>query len=292
MDRKEALQILGLTEYADRQRIDDAYFLNLKNYASGNQSIHKITGEPIPREELDLAYQTLTPPDESWESGFDNKREKVKRFFHYHWWKVALGAVLMVLFVHSGYQVAMNVQNRNFYIAFVGEHFLQLEADFLENLIEEQDLRVDGIRRISAHVHREADAVHVADDPMFIGRGSLDVLSMEDRINAGSFQVVIADERFFERAATRGVFANLADYEDRRRNAGEREIPEELRRYAIVEAHSPQPQLYGVEITESGMFGAECIEHMVGIAAIGRNATEKQVEQAEIIIDALLRAME
>jgi hypothetical protein len=284
MDRKRALEIMGLHEDASKEVIVKRYNVLFKKLRQQNAENLGYT-----RDELDEAYRVLMGieyRDPEAERRKQLRRQhpnpvlkalgidydKLSNFLYYNAWKIIVG-ILAVIFV---VWIITSITNRvepDFKVIVAGNIYVG-DIDAFEESLKE----VAGVQEPQAQYIPISDGMDPSLEPVYEEK-----LAVE--ITAGENDVFILDMNLYDRLARFGVFVPLDDMLD---ELGPAQYDERL----VVAAESDDgeeqtPRQYGVDVTKSSILKEEGItgDSLIAVMAVNGKNSGNAVKYIKALVE-------
>ncbi|NLC69497.1 MAG: hypothetical protein GX754_12110 [Clostridiaceae bacterium] len=211
MEKREALDILGVKEDAPKSEIEKRYAIALRKYRSGN--IEGLAEEQFNR--VTEAYNllmgyTIEPGDDEKKRKKPNPvlkklgidEEKLRNFLHYYKFHV-VGGILILAAVVSMVRGCVNRVEPDLSVVFMGSVYCAKQGQF------EEDVKslIDGVKEISTENIPISEAQERQDPQVQMAMLQKAMLV----ISVGEADVILLDEAQFEKFAKQGAFMKLED---------------------------------------------------------------------------------
>ncbi|HHW49442.1 MAG TPA: hypothetical protein GXX14_12620 [Clostridiaceae bacterium] len=280
MEKKEAYQILGLSEGASKEQIQKKYNVLIKRYRMSSSDSGEKSPE-IDMERVDMAYNLLMgyiveEPSESrpykpnpilQKMGVDEK--KAKNFLYYYKFHIIGAIILVILAVFFIKDVVFRVPS-DLDAAFVGEIYYSDTELFKQNVMS----KMPELREMSIDAAIFAEGM---DAQMEYAMNMKTVVLF----GGGTVDIFLLDKASYEKFGSQGAFENLDNI------AGKLKIDEEKSKDLLLKTEEdPEEHLYGIDVSDSKLLKESGIIGERIIAAIRVNA--KHHENALRMLELLL----
>ncbi|NLW02472.1 MAG: hypothetical protein GX027_04315 [Clostridiaceae bacterium] len=286
MDRKRALEILGLREDATEEIIVKRYNVLFKKFRYTDTSDLGYT-----REELDEAYRLLMgfeyrdPVEERRKKARQQKpnpvlkalgidHDKLSNFIYYYKWTIIIGALVLAFVIWIASSLANRV-DPDFKLVIAGEIY-----------VEDIEAFESALSTVISTEEPQAQHVLISDrmDPTALPAYE-QKLSLE--IMVGENDVFILDMALYNRLASIGVFVPLDDRLDELGGAPyDESLVVAVQREDEV---SYPPRLYGVDVTGSRILAEQGIigDRMIAVMPVNQKHSEKAVEYIKTLVESV-----
>jgi hypothetical protein len=252
-DLKQAYETLGLPENADREQVENRYFLLMKKARARQQrsSDAASSDEGLEIETINRAYNRILG-HESDKEATEPKQSKSAYFFYYYKFHVLITIVALILIVFT---VKGVVDRRNeeaskppldLAVTVFGNFFTTDAPRLSQNL----NAQAPEWKRIDVNLVTIPKEMQTQQDMALQQKGMLTLMTEK-------MDLLILDERNFQELAKQGVFMPLDDF---KQWPGMQKNPNRIRTALANEETSAHA--YGIDITGSSVFGGTQIAQL------------------------------
>lgn len=287
MDRKTALEILGLEEGATPEEINRRMNVLLKKYRQTERDEKGYT-----LEDIDKAYKiasgiSVYDPEEEKKKQFRKQHpnplsrllkideEKAGNFFYYYKWHVAIALIVIVAVIYTIVSLTTRVEPDLKVI--VTGNLLLPDTELLEERIENE---MDGVSEALVQ-----NVYMGAKDPQL--QAAMQVKFVTE-VTAGDNDIFIMDEECYRSLAVQGAFIPVEELLGSLERLGvhKEDYEDLIVEVKLSDGSSLIPALYGLDVTDSEILKEAGLSGDRIIASFARSGkeTEKAVEFVKLMV--------
>ncbi|MFC4307050.1 hypothetical protein [Cohnella boryungensis] len=275
---KKAYALLGLTEDATREQVENRYYILMKRARAekSRSEAGEDDGEPLDLTEINQAYN-LVLGIESEKSSTVEKPTKLGHFFYYYKFHVIIGIIVLLI---AGYMVKEGIDKRreaantppaNLSVSLFG-NFYFADVDLLEQNMLKQ---IPEWQRIATTLVFNPPEIKSQQDMALQQKSVLMLMTEKD-------ELYVMDAKNFESLASQGAFVKLEEFAAKTGL----QLPQDKLLFARTE-EDPADAAYGIDITGSLVFRG--IETSGERLIVSIRASEDKWADSRLLLDKLIR---